>query len=159
MDLGSQVEPSAEPKILTSSDSCSMILVMERVPRNTRLAAPLRSTAWPSPLAVATVPGGTRTDSAMAVVIAGDSNKKPAWTSGWNAGRCTQRRCKQRLYDCHSDGCGAGKSLQQGFCAGLNSISSMRTKSGSNTLSCHLPSLPICECSLPCSFQPCDSRM
>src|ERR1700758_3044049 len=74
-------------------------------------------------------------------------------------GRCTQRRCKQRLYDCHSDGCGAVKSLQQGFCAGLNSISSMRTKSGSNTLSCHLPSLPICECSLPCSFQPCDSRM
>src|SRR5215475_2438641 len=64
--------------MLTSSDSCSMILVIDSVARNTRLAAPPTSTACPSPFVVATVPAGTRTDSDMAVVIAGNSNKFPA---------------------------------------------------------------------------------
>src|SRR5437660_12682143 len=117
MDLGSQVEPSAEPKILTSSDSCSMILVMERVPRNTRLAAALRSMAWPSPLAVATVPGGTRTDSAMAVVIAGDSNKFGAAPEDHSSltTEGIEVHGGTNVLLCYSDGWGAVKSLHQGF--------------------------------------------
>src|SRR5580704_431641 len=59
----------------------------------------------------------------------------------------------------HSDGCGPVNSEQHGFCVGLNSISSTRDKSGSNTSSCHFPSLPISASSSPCGFQPCDSMI
>src|SRR5580698_4156703 len=55
--------------MLTSRDSCSMICVMARVKRNTRLPAADTSTTGPSPLAVTTVFGGTRTDSVVVIVV------------------------------------------------------------------------------------------
>src|SRR6266849_11215707 len=53
--------------MLTSRDSCSMMLVMSRVRRKTRLAALLTSRAGPSPLALTTVFSGTREVSIVAV--------------------------------------------------------------------------------------------
>src|SRR5437762_4742189 len=68
--LGLQAAPSADSKMLTSSDSCSMMLVMFRVRRNTRFAALLTSTAGPSPLAFTTVFSETRKVSIMARIVA-----------------------------------------------------------------------------------------
>src|SRR5258706_1897897 len=59
--------------MLTSSDSCSMILVISSVNKNTRPAAPLASTAGPSPLAVTTVFSATRNVSIMAGIVANHS--------------------------------------------------------------------------------------
>src|SRR5208283_3201748 len=69
--LASQVAPSAEPKMPTSSDSCSMMLVMASVSRKIRPAAWLTSSAGPSPLALTTVFSGTR----KASIIMGDFNR------------------------------------------------------------------------------------
>src|SRR5215470_8404446 len=66
--------------MLTSSDSCSMMLVMSRVSRKTLLAALLTSTVWPSPLALTTVFSGTRKESIMTAAIvarASQSRKSP----------------------------------------------------------------------------------
>src|SRR5439155_24821780 len=68
--LGLQAAPSADPKMLTSSDCCSMMFVMFRVRRNTRFAALLTSIAGPSPLAFTTVFSGTRKVLIMARIVA-----------------------------------------------------------------------------------------
>src|ERR1035438_292323 len=49
---------------------------------------------------------------------------------------------RTETYANYSDGCGPVKSLQHGFCTGLNFISSTRTRSGSYRLRCPLPSVP-----------------
>src|SRR5581483_9936783 len=61
--------------MLTSRASCSMIFVIERVTRKTRLEAPPTSTAGPSPLAVTRVSAGTRIRSETEFAMAGNSNK------------------------------------------------------------------------------------
>src|SRR5215471_20232002 len=63
MGFLSQVSPSTEPQIETSSDSCSIWSVMTSVHRNVRVRLPLMSTFSPSPFATTRVPGGIRANS------------------------------------------------------------------------------------------------
>src|SRR3954469_24993004 len=67
--------------MLRSRDSCSIIWVIERVTRKTRLEIPRTSTGCPSPFAVTRVFSGTKLCSELEMIMAENFNKSR--DTGW----------------------------------------------------------------------------